>query len=478
MEVPKIDLLDKKHKNKRRIKKVLQFFAGIFILFAVLFVVSNVIAYYATSHSNNPNDPRAGLFSTASKLILSGSNTLEGEDSGRVNVLFLGMGGLGHEGPFLTDTIILASFDTKEKKAALMSIPRDLAVEIPNYGLQKINHANSFGEELKSGEGGRYAKKILSDALDIPIHYYVRVNFAGFEQLVDDLGGVSVYVDREFIDPLFPTEDYKTQSVTFEQGWQTMDGETALKFARSRHGTNGEGSDFARSRRQQKIILALKNKIFSLGTLISPGKISSLINSVQKNIQTDFEAWEIIKFANEFREINNDDIIRHSLDSAPGGLLVEGFTEEGAYVLEPRTGNFEEIQAYAKNIFDPYISDYFAGKIRIEIQNGTTIPGLAKMTSEMVEETGYKVVKVGNAPTRDYQKTIIYDFSNGKNPEELAILKEKLNANVSVTIPGWLTSTVLPSEITLEQNSESGQGIDFLIIVGALSYWDKTAQNY
>ncbi|MEA3272257.1 MAG: LCP family protein [Patescibacteria group bacterium] len=476
MKIPKIDLLDSRRKKNLKIKKILQYCAGIFMLLAILFVVSNVIAYYTTSRGDNANGPRPGLFSTASKLILSNDNSLGGEKDGRINVLFLGMGGIGHEGPFLTDTIMLASFDIIERKAALMSIPRDLTVPFPKYGWRKINHANSFGEDLKTGEGGRYAKKIITDVLDVPIHYYIRINFNGFKKLIDNLGGLMVYVDKEFTDPLFPLDnkDGKTQQVNFPQGWQVMNGERALQFARSRHGTNNEGSDFARSRRQQKIILALKDKIFSFGTLISPGKITSLINSVQKNVKTDFEIWEIIKFANALREINNDDIVRHSLDSAPGGLLIEDVINE-AWVLRPRTNNFDEIRSYVKNIFNPHISDYFAGKIRIEIQNGTTIPGLASKTVNVIDEKNYKVVKIGNAPTRDYQKTVIYDFSNGKHPENLADLKNRLDANVSVSIPGWLTSAVLPSEVTLSYNTQSAQGIDFLVIVGALSYWNKTA---
>ncbi|NQU84093.1 MAG: LCP family protein [Parcubacteria group bacterium] len=472
MDLPKIDLLNSRHKKKAKIKKILQFCAGIFTLFAILLVTSNVVAYYVTSSGENDN-PRQGLISTASKLFLSNDNNLEGEKDGRINVLFLGMGGEGHDGPYLTDTMILSSFDTIEKKTALMSIPRDLSIEFPKYGWRKINHANSFGEDLKSGEGGRYTKKVVEDLLDIPIHYYVRINFKGFEKLIDDLGGIMVYVDREFTDPLFPTNDFKTESVNFPQGWQVMNGERALQFARSRHGTNGEGSDFARSRRQQKIILALKDKVFSLGTLFSPGKITSLINSVQKNVTTDFEIWEIIKFANALRDINNDDIITHSLDSAPGGLLVEAIVG-GAYILQPRTDNFDEIKSYVRNIFNPYIDDYFSGKVRVEIQNGTRIPGLASDTADIIGDDDYKIIKVSNAPTRDYQKTIIYDFSNGKHPEELMDLKEKLNANVSVTVPGWLTSSVLPSEITLEHNSQSADGLDFLVIVGTLNYW-KTA---
>lgn len=249
-----------------------------------------------------------------------------------------------------------------------------------------------------------------------------------------------------------------------------MNGERALQFSRSRHGTGSEGSDFARSRRQQKIIMALKNKIFSLSTLLSPGKAAALFNSVRQNIKTDFEIWEMIKFANILRGVKSDKIITHSLDSRVGGLLTEKIYE-GMYLLEPRTGNFDEIRKVVKDIFDPESKNTAdpSAKINVEIQNGTNIPGLASQINDLAVASGFNVLKIGNAKTRDYQKTVIYDFSNGKYPKELASLKEKLAANVAVTIPGFLMSGITPSEITLEvkNNSEA----DFLIIAGAANYW-------
>jgi LCP family protein required for cell wall assembly len=470
-EIPKIDFLEEQHQKKRRIRKFLRISAGIFCVFAIWLLASNIATYYKTlpTQAEEQTKTQPGLFG-ATRHFFKTSNA-ENDNETRINVLFLGMGGVGHEGPYLTDTLILGSFDTKTKKAALLSIPRDLSVYVPEYEWRKINHVNSFGEEKNPGEGGKFTKEFISELLDINIHYYVRMDFDGFIKLIDDLGGVDVYVDESFTDPLFPTDNYKYQTLSFKKGWQTMNGERALQFSRSRHGTGNEGSDFARSRRQQKIIMALKDKIFSFNTLLSPGKIAALLNSARQNIQTDFEVWEMIKFANLLRGVKSNEIVRHSLDSGTGGLLTERIYE-GAYLLEPRTGNFDEIKNFVKNIFDPQLKQVnFPGvKINIEIQNGTNIPGLANHINESVIKSGFNVVKIGNAKTRDYQKTVIYDFSNGKYPKELAELKDKLNANVSITIPGYLMSNLSPSEITLAEK-EKTSGIDFLIIAGAANYW-------
>lgn len=476
MEPPKIDFLEEHHQKKRRIRKFLRISAGIFCVFAIWLLASNIATYYKTlptQAEGNATTTQPGLFGTARQFFKTSQNT-ETENGTRINVLFLGMGGVGHDGPYLTDTMILGSFDTKTKKAALLSIPRDLSVYIPGYEWRKINHVNSFGEDENPGQGGKFAKEFVSELLDIPIHYYVRMDFDGFTKLIDDMGGVDVYVDESFTDPLFPTDNYKYQTLSFKKGWQTMGGERALQFARSRHGTGNEGSDFARSHRQQKIITALKDKIFSFSMLFSPGKIATLFNSARKNIQTDFEVWEMIKFANLLRGVKSDQIVKHSLDSGIGGLLTERIYE-GAYLLEPRTGNFDEIKSVVKDIFNPepktIPASSSSSKIRVEIQNGTNISGLANQINELVTGEGFNILKVGNAKTRDYQKTVIYDFSNGKYPKELANLKDKLKANVAVTIPGYLMSEVAPSEITLD--AEKNPGIDFLIIAGAANYWSN-----
>lgn len=474
-EIPKIDFLTEQHRKKRKFRKFLRISAGLFLVFIIWLLASNIAIYYKTlpSQASNGAKNQPGLFGSTRHFFKTSDQNAETEKGTRINVLFLGMGGVGHEGPYLTDTIILGSFDTKTKKAALLSIPRDLSVYVPKYEWRKINHVNYFGENEYPDEGGAYAKNFISELLDIPIHYYVRVDFDGFIKLIDDLGGIDVYIDESFTDPLFPTDNYKYRTLSFKKGWQTMNGERALQFARSRHGTGNEGSDFARSRRQQKIIMALKDKIFSLGTLLSPGKIAALLNSARQNIQTNFEIWEMIKFANLLRSVKSNEIVNNSLNSGTGGLLSEKIYE-GAYLLEPRTGNFDEIRNFVKNIFSAQpqnTNTQTTQKIRVEIQNGTNIPGLANQINEIILQEGFAVLKIGNAKNRDYQKTVIYDFSNGKYPKELSNLKNKLNANVAATIPGFLMSDVTASEITL--TAEKNSGIDFLIIAAASNYWSN-----
>jgi LCP family protein required for cell wall assembly len=403
------------------------------------------------------------------KLIRSEDKILKGEKDGRINFLLLGMGGPGHDGAYLTDTMILASFQPKEKKVAMVSIPRDLAVPIPGYGWRKINSINAYAEAENRSSGGTAAITTVGEILDIPIHYYVRADFQGFETLIDKLGGVSVYVERSFVDYQYPTDDEKYQTLSFEEGWQTMDGDTALKFVRSRHGTNGEASDFARSRRQQKIILALKEKMLSFSTLLNPIKIQSIFEAVKNSIDTNMEMWEIVRMSHLARDVDTEKIIHQVLSADQEGLLVAA-NINGAYVLEPRAGNFSEIQFLVKNIFNVSSEINFEDKpepTRLEIQNGTKITGLASRTAQMLTKFDYEVPKVGNATEQNYERTIIYDLTDGAKNDDLKFLKEKLNAEVSLSTPPWLTNSTAPGEIALfDSPATVASSTDFLIILG------------
>ncbi len=404
------------------------------------------------------------------KLIRSEDKILKGEKDGRINFLLLGMGGAGHDGAYLTDTIILASFDPEENKVAMVSIPRDLAVPVSGYGWRKINSINAYAEVENRGSGGMAVMNSIGEILDIPIHYYIRADFRGFETLIDKLGGVSIYVEKSFVDYQYPTDDEKYQTLTFEEGWQTMDGSTALKFVRSRHGTNGEASDFARSRRQQKVLVALKEKILSFSTLLNPIKIQSIFDAVKNSIDTNMEMWEIVRMSHLARDVDTEKIIHQVLSADQDGLLVAA-NIDGAYVLEPRAGNFSEIQFLIKNIFNVASEINFEDKAPptiLEIQNGTKITGLASRTSQMLTKLDYKVSKVSNAVEQNYEKTIIYDLTDGTKNDDLQFLKEKLNAEVSLSTPSWLTDSASSGEISLFDSSakETNNLTDFLIILG------------
>ncbi len=477
----KINFLEKipEEKIKKRKKPLLWKSALVLVMMVPLFFVQTTFL----KNTFNPFLKIGAVFenfefenitewvSQIGKLIRSNDKLLKGEKDGRVNFLLLGMGGAGHEGAYLTDTIILASFQPKDKKIALISIPRDLVVPMPGYGWRKINNVNAFAEAKERGSGGAAVQSVVSEVFNLPIHYYIRVDFDGFKKLIDKLGGLSIYVDRSFTDYQYPTDDFKYQVVSFKEGWQVMDGETALKFVRSRHGTNGEASDFARSRRQQKILVALKEKILSFGTFLNPIKLQNVYETMKDSIDTNMEMWEIVRLRRLADDLDTENIIHQVISADPGGLLVAA-NVDGAYILEPRTGDFSEIQTMAKNIFNlksPIVFEKKPMPTRVEIQNGTKKTGLAARTAEILKKMNFEVIKIGNAKEQNYERTIIYDLTQGQKNQELNLLREKLDADISLSIPSWLTSSITPSEVTIFTPSalaEEKQPIDFLIILG------------
>lgn len=476
----KINLLEEKGEIKKTKRSHSSKFIAVFSILTLLFFY-NLISAKNFFKFNIPTskeeisqwtEEKINFLEQIGLLVRSSDKKIKGEKDGRINILLLGMGGVGHEGTYLTDTIILISIKPKEK-VALLSIPRDMVIPIPGYGWRKINNANAFGELNSRGSGGEFTKNIISQVFDIPIHYYVRVDFDGFKKVIDDLGGVGIYVEKSFTDYSYPTFDFKYQTISFEKGWQVMDGETALKFVRSRHGTNGESSDFARSKRQQKVLLALKEKILSLSTLINPQKIYKIYSEYQENVKTDFEVWEMFRLAKIIRDIKNQEIVHRVLDDSPNSPLY-ATNAGGAYILTTRTGDFSELQSLAKNIFefkDQVALPEVIIPSKIEIQNGTKKNGLAANTAQTLEKLGFEIIKIGNAKKQDYQRTLIYDLTKGQRLDDLTFLKEKLNADVSVSVPTWLLSSFTPSEVTILDKTNSTSinlknKIDFLIILG------------
>lgn len=426
-------------------------------------VYSSSILFGSTSNNAPPaeTNKKPGFFTQIKNLILSSDRELKGQTEDRINILLLGIGGEGHDGPYLTDTIILASIKPSTKQVALLSIPRDLLMLIPGYGYRKINNADAFGESKTPGYGPVFASEVISQTMDIPIHYYIRADFQAFTDIIDRLGGIRVYVDKSFTDYTFPTADYKVKTLSFEQGWQTMDGVTALNFARSRHGTNGESNDFARSHRQQKILLAVKNKVVS-SFFFTVGKIQDILSSLDKRVKTNMEWWEIASLYKITKDLDYENMINRVLEDGPGKPLIQSRYGD-AEVLEPRHDNFDEIKLIARNIFSeesvkpPAPEPANTGRGRsfdpiIEIQNGTWFFGLAAKTKVELETKGVKITDIGNAQARDYSITVIYDMSAGRFKKELNQIKDLLGAEVKNP----------PAALTAASSTP-----DILIIIGA-----------
>jgi len=262
-----------------------------------------------------------------------------------------------------------------------------------------------------------------------------------------------------------PYED-RFEHLHVDEGWQKMDGELALKFARSRHGIRGEGSDFARAKRQQKILEAVKNKILSMYVLFKPKMISNIIGEYNEHVSTNLKIWEMIKLWDLFKDIDKEHIINKVLDNGPNGLLFDRISEEGAYILEPRSGDFAEIQYFINNIFSdaPAEDKFKVSKERatVEVRNGTWINGLASKTALDIEKYGFMVVRIGNSSRQNFEKSVIYDLTYGEKMESLTILKNKTNANISFSLPEWLVGEI-SDELTNEKNPIQP---DFILIIG------------
>lgn len=302
-----------------------------------------------------------------------------------INILLLGIGGGTHDGPDLTDTIIFMHVNPIDKKVTLVSLPRDLWIPDMNA---KVNATYTFASEQKPGSGLAVTKSEIGKILGQHIDYGVKLDFNGFVKAVNILAGLDIDVDRTFDDYAYPIEGLEDATcgltndqiasasaeiasgsateldsfpcrykhIHFEKGASHMDGETALEYVRSRHALGPEGSDFARSKRQEKVISAFKAKLFSLGTLLNPVKMIDLINTLQGSLETDIEQSQYSDFIHMAQDMKGAKISSTVIDTGDTeneryGLLVNPpiSTDYGrAWVLVPRAGpvDYSEIQQY------------------------------------------------------------------------------------------------------------------------------------
>lgn len=470
-----------------------KFFVGkiILLFFLSLLVALGIFSYKVLTAPENEKE--GGIFTQIKHLVSSPNKKLRGEIDDRINIVLLGIGGGKHIGPLLTDTIIFLSIQPSTNKVAMISIPRDLLVDIPGFGKAKINHAYAYVESKKPGKGIEEVSIIIEKIFSLPVHYSLRLDFDGFIKLVDELGGVSVNVEHTLNDPTYPvpgkeeaTTSQRYEHLVIEKGIRYMNGDTALKFVRSRMSNSVEGSDFARSRRQQKVLLAIKDKILSPHTLLSFNKIKNILDVINEHTDTNLELWEILRLYDMSKNTSSSNIINVVLDDGPTGPL-KAETIDSAFVLVPKRGDWSDLEYIASNIFDqtkvsglpvyePVENNNMTEKkntqerkilkkeIQIEIHNGTKIPGLAKKTSDYLSGEGYQVIQFGNAPIQTYKKNLLYALKGSKydTQELLRELKEMFDAVVF--------TAGKPSDITLADGKKIeyavNPGSDILLILG------------
>jgi LCP family protein required for cell wall assembly len=414
------------HRSKKHHSSWSRLMLGMVSVLLILGGVYSGYLFYVTlrtlvAHAQLPSLPNVNLPPLPSQQerqtnISTGGEPLpDWQKKERVNILLLGIDEReGQHGPWRTDTMIVLTIDPESKTAGMLSIPRDLWVRIPGYEENRINTAHYIGDLKKfPGGGPALAIKTVQYNLGIPIHYYIRVNFSGFIKAIDTIGGIEVYVEKEIYDPMYPDSAYGYDPLYIPAGFQLMNGELALKYARTRHG----GSDFDRLRRQQQIIMAVRDKVlrFDLLPQLLP-KLPELLRTMNDAVQTDLQPDEILNLVQLAGQIDDQHIKTAIIDSS---MTIPTTTPNGAQVLIPIP---EEIRTVVDEIFtaptqeateedSEYRERLAMEGAKIVVHNGSTVGNLAAQTSAFLKEKGFQVVEFGNAERFDYPTTIIVDYT-------------------------------------------------------------------
>ncbi len=373
--------------NKNNKKKWLKI---ALILMVIVFFIGMIVVWKAGNVFNKVST-NGGFFENIVGVLPGVNDEIKGENEGRINILALGMRGANVTGGgLLADTIMVFSVKPEESKVSMVSIPRDFYVNNPALGTKsKINAVYAYGEQKSKGQGLEDMKNVVGEITGLTIHYGAVINFEGFSDLVDAIGGVDITLQEPFSEPLQFNEAHVCDSSVFTvatgkyqykknekgkivaqyplctnpdvecggefklpAGKQVLNGEDALCYVRSRV----TSSDFDRARRQQLIIQKIKEKAFSIGTLTDFGKINDMIDSLGNNAQTDMQLWEMKRMFELYGEMENVQLSQKVLENSAEGLLYNppaGTYEGAGYILLPIGDNYDKIREMMQTIFTP-----------------------------------------------------------------------------------------------------------------------------
>ena len=312
----------------------------------------------------------AKIFGWDDLLGLFSNTKLKGEDEGHVNILLAGNSSddAGHGGAELTDSMMVLSINTHENTAFMLSVPRDLYVDIPDHGYAKINETYQDGEADNFSESG-YAKggmgllqKVISQKFGLDLHYYALVNYGALRDAVNAVGGITINVQssdpRGLYDPSRDLTNGKAL-VNLPNGMQKLNGQQALNLARARGNAYGSygfaRSDFDRTKHQQQILVALKEKAASAGTLSNPVKVGQLFDSLGNNVKTDMELAEVKRLYKITKDVPSADITSATLNNGSDIELLQSYrTRLGQSALVPSAGvdDYSAIQAYVQELMN------------------------------------------------------------------------------------------------------------------------------
>ena len=313
-----------------------------------LFFLIQLIPASSIEISSEIKEPERKKEVTIFKALASLVST-EKNKSTEKNILVLGRPGKGYSGENLTDTIILVHLEPTEEKATLISLPRDLLVKIPYQGgLTKIN-------SLYNLAGIEGLKEKIEEITDLSIDHYILIDLAVVKEIIELVDGVNVYVSQDINDPYFPGPNHTYQPFVLKAGWRYLNGQTALKYIRTRY-TSPNG-DFDRMARQQQIIRLLKQKVLTLNPLWNFPTYLKIFNTLKSHIQTDLGLIEMKSLYQTAQELDIDQITHLVIDKKRTNLLIGSqviLSQQLASVIYPKAGqeNYTEIKEYIKGIIN------------------------------------------------------------------------------------------------------------------------------
>lgn len=428
--------------NFRALDRLSQIFVGAFLLAAL---VTSVLAFsfvrqlvISTTSFQLPGvaiqaqtTNEAGDVVDVAPVGQTGLEPEPWDGSSRVNVLVMGLDARDWEagGPPRTDTMMLLTFDPVTNTAGMLSIPRDLWVDIPGFGHDKINNAYFLGEGAQlPGGGAGLAMKTVEQFLGIKINYYAQIDFHAFEQFIDTIGGIKIELE--------PDEHIRVQLIgedrtrVIEGGRQTLTGAYALAYARARHTMDG---DFARASRQQEVIFAIRNQLLRpevLNLLLTQG--FQIYEQLSSGVNTNMSLAEMISLGWAAKGIEPYNIVQAVI--APPDYVTIGKSPDGLDILKPITENIRLLrdQVFSSGTARSQVANNSeAGQLmqaeaaQISINNGAGVAGLADSTRAYLEGQGFTVASTGNSDV--VSGTTIIDYTG--NPYTVQYLVQLLNVS-------------------------------------------------
>ncbi len=409
-------------KRKRRIRwgrLALVFLLGAFFvtgLAAAVLYLYYMVSVYSPSHTPGSTPVKKGE---------------------RVNILVLGVDQEGER----SDTMIVLSLDPQGSGAGLMSIPRDTRVEIAGRGtIEKIAHASAYWD--KNMTGTARSMKTVERLLGVPVHFFVTVNFRGFERLIDSIGGVEVEIpfDMVYEDP------YQDLSINLKKGHQALDGRRALHFVRFRSNNDGTrgypDGDLGRVQAQQNFMRAVIRKMTSAGVLV---RLPVLAPDLAKYVNTNIPPNQLLLMAKVASSLTPETVKWAVLPGEPGDLV------NGYYLVDEA-----KKEIVVDRIFRGIERQEKTPPLKVEVLNGAGIPGAAQGLADYLRDRDFEVVRIDNADRSDYRATLIINLNPGTDPAKNAQL-QNLAAEVKTKSPN--------AQVVARSDAKLGAP-DVIIIIG------------